>query len=212
MKSEKPLIKRFAPLIVILAILVALIAVASTSLAYYIVTGGESGSEYTPAEPTDPSFTLDVDTQDKKENVRVTVEDKGYPVYVRVAIIITWQKPGECPDPAGCGDCSDCMCEECPKCYPDVYYTEPVKDTDYTIRLNNTEWKQHGYFYYYTSPVEGGGTTAALIYSCALISGTVAPEEGYVFHVELIAQTVQAIGSTDEGNMPAWQDAWGIRA
>ena len=211
MKSDKTLIKRFAPLIVILAILVALVAVLSTTRAYYILTGGESTNEYTPAEPADPSFTLDVDTQEKKENVRITVEDNGYPVYVRVAIVITWQKIGECSDPAGCGDCSECPCPDCPKCYPEVYYEDPVKDTDYTILLNNTDWKQHGYFYYYTSPVASGGTTAALIYSCALIDGTVAPEEGYVLSVEIIAQTVQAIGSTDQDNTPAWQDAWGIR-
>lgn len=222
MKSEKPLIKRFVPLLIMLAVLAVVVAIAAPTIAYYILRADDAGDDYTPADPNNPSFNLDYENNEMG-NVSITVEDKGYPVYVRVAIIFTWQKPAECanPDDCDCSECSECIenegadgtesTMECPKCNgeADVYYISPVRDVDYTIDFNTTGWELLDSYYYYTSPVGSGKTTGVLINSCALIpDGGAEVPEGYFLNVEIIVQTVQAIGSTDSGDVPAWQDAW----
>ena len=222
MKSQKSLINRFEPLLITLAVLTVLVAIAAPTIAYYIVETNDAGGDYTPAEPSDPSFVLDFDNNEMK-NVSIAVEDKGYPVYVRVAIIITWQRPVECTNPTECDctNCTECIVNggtdgaestmECPKCNgeADVYYIYPVQDVDYTLDLNMTDWQLVGGYYYFTSTVASGKTTDVLISSCALLpGGGIGVPEGYVLSVEIIVQTVQAIGSTDNGDIPAWQDAW----
>lgn len=189
MKSEKPMIKRFLPLIITLVVLAVVTAVAVPTIAYYIIhAGDDEGGDYIPAVPSDPSFILDSNNKEIK-NVSIEVEDKGYPVYVRVAILISWKNPGDDED---------------------VFYLQPVEDVDYTIDFNTTGWQtlEDGY-YYCTSPVASGKTTDVLVKSCALIDGGSADvPAGYVLNVEIIVQTVQAIGSTDKGDVPAWRDAW----
>ena len=193
MKSEKPMIKRLLPLLITLAVLAVVTAIAVPTIARYVINANsdnDDGGDYIPAVPSDPSFKLDSNNKEMK-NVSIAVEDKGYSVYVRVALIISWKNPGDDED---------------------VFYVQPVKDVDYTIDFNTTGWQmlEDGY-YYCTSPVASGKTTDVLIKNCALIEGggTDVPD-GYVLNVEIIVQTVQAIGSTDNGNTPAWQDAWGI--
>lgn len=224
MKTEKPLTKRFAPWIIALVVLAALIVIATPTIAYYLLeaNSGAGGEEYFPAESGEPSFNLDFNNKEMK-NVSITVEDNGYPVYVRVAIIITWQKPAECANPADCDcvDCTECVdnvadetvgAMECPKCNgeADIYYIAPVQNEDYTIDFNTSGWELVGDYYYCTSPVASGKTTAVLINSCALIESGADIPDGYVLNVEIIVQTVQAIGATDDGNVPAWKDAWKI--
>ncbi|MCH5156806.1 MAG: hypothetical protein J1G02_02885 [Clostridiales bacterium] len=216
------MIKRFAPLLITIAVLIAVVAVAAPTIAYYIINANDVADDYTPAEPSDPSFHLDFNNKEMK-NVSIGVEDKGYPVYVRVAIIITWQKSAECTNPTecDCSDCSDCIensgtddsesTMECPKCNGevDVFWGQPIEGTDYSISFNTAAWELVDGYYYCTSQVASGQKTGVLINSCALIEGgaTDVPE-GYVLNVEIIVQTVQAIGSTDSGDVPAWQDAW----
>ena len=52
------------------------------------------------------------------------------------------------------------------------------------------------------------GETDVLITSCT--QNGAAPADGYALNVEIIAQTVQAIGYTDDDTKQAYQDAWGI--
>lgn len=223
MKSEQPLIKRLAPLLITFAVLALVAAVAVPTIAYYIINANsdnEDGGDYIPAESGNPSFILDYENN-KVENVSIGVEDNGYPVYVRVAILITWQKPAECDNPndCDCTDCTECVergeegaeSMECPKCNgeADVYYVTPDKDTDYTIDFNYNSWEKIDNYYYFTSAVASGHTTDVLINSCTLAQDRRAeiPDE-YVLSVEIIVQTIQAIGSTDSGNTSAWRDAW----
>lgn len=191
MRSVKISIKRWLPLFVMLLVLAASVAIATPSIAAYVKTTGEEGSEYVPAEPADPSFQLNAEKKTMK-NVKIAVEDKGYPVYVRAAILITWQSP----EPDG-----------------EVYFAEPQEGTDYTVTMGEG-WEKIDGFYYCTSSVASGGTTSALIESFSLKDGAELPEEGCVLSVEIIVQTVQAIGYTDKDEngkeIPAWQDAWGI--
>ena len=191
MKSEQTKIKRLVPLIVALVVLVVVMAVAVPTIARYVLNAKGEGGEHTPAEPSDPSINADADDNGMK-NVSISVEDNGYPVYVRVVIIFTWQKPAD-------GDDDDA----------DVYYVQPKADVDYTLDLNTTDWKLIGNYYYCTNPVESGKTTAVLINSCERIpDGGADVPEGYELNVEIIVQTVQAVGATDNGDVPAWQDAW----
>ena len=64
-------------------------------------------------------------------------------------------------------------------------------------------------YYYYTLPVASKGNTKDLIKLCKQLQ---APFNGYTLSVDIIVQTVQAIGYKDEPNVnvPAYQDALGI--
>lgn len=188
MKAEKTLTKRLAPLFITLVVLALVALIAAPTIAYYLINANDAGGDYTPAEPSNPSFNLDFNNNEMKD-VSIEVEDKGYPVYVRVAIIITWQQSSDAED-------------------ADVFFAQPVLDVDYTLDINTTDWEMVGDYYYFTSPVASGKTTGVLVNSCTLIPGGSDVPEGYVLSVEIIVQTVQAIGSTDNGNTPAWKDAW----
>lgn len=134
---KKTLSKRFRLLIISLALFIAIVAVSAPVLAYYIRSSGKEETTYTPAEKASPSFTLNA-TESSVENVTISIPDRGYPVYVRAAIVITWLRRAECectvtrcntcpnPDCESCGegetceDCEDCKalkgCENCPNC------------------------------------------------------------------------------------------------
>lgn len=201
MKSEKTSIKRFAPLLIILAVLVAAVAIVTPVTAYYIRTAGEVSGDYTAAESEDPSFTLS-ETKNSVSNVTITVPDEGYPVYVRAMIVVTWKINGAIDGTV----------------QGDVFFGDlgaPVPDDDYTLAINGTDWKQINGFWYCTSPVLHGATdrkTPIFIRSCNLRGNAKKPDENCVLSVEIIVQTVQAIGSTDGTNeIPAWEDAWGVK-
>lgn len=77
------------------------------------------------------------------------------------------------------------------------------------MQINDTDWFQgsDGY-YYYLYRVNSGGVTNELIESRKQTSEP--PVKGYALHVAVIAQTIQALGSTDENDIPAVTDAWEI--
>lgn len=133
---------------------------------------------------TDPAPTVD-ETFDNvvKQNVTVDVGDPGYAVYVRAAIVVTWE------DASG-----------------NILATPPV-DSDYEIDLNTSDWFKKGEFYYYRTPIYSGNTLPLINRLTKLKD---APKDGYKLHVEIISQTIQALGSTDDGGTPAVTDAWGV--
>ena len=175
----------------ILLIVIALIAVIAVPvLAQYIKNSGEVTNTFTTADSVKPEIIETFVDNAIKKDVYFKVGDTGYPVYVRAAIVITWQdKDGT------------------------VYFSNPTKDTDYTLDLNSTDWeKRDDGFYYYKESIESGGKTTYLINECK--QKKEAPADGYTLSVEIIVQTVQAVGSTDGENgapeIDAWEDAWGI--
>ena len=114
--------------------------------------------------------------------------DAGYSVYVRAAVIVTWQ------DAAG-----------------NVYFQSPTAGTDYLITYNEgsstDQWtKGSDGYWYYNSAVNSGQSTAKLIDSCT--AQKAAPKSGYTLNVTIAAQTIQSAGTTDTGDTLARQDAW----
>lgn len=184
------------------AILIAALAITATTGAVYAYLSATTDlveNSFTPV--SDPDITIVetfATTPDSinliKENVCVDVGESGYAVYVRVAIVVTWKNADK-----------------------EVYGQIPVAGTDYTIKLNvgdDAPWFYNSKdgFYYLESMVYSG-KTEELIRSCYQTAA--APETGYTLHVEIIAQTIQAKGSTDRldenGNpIPAVTDAWGV--
>lgn len=186
MKRKDKRITRFSILLITIMVLAAIIAVSV--FAAYLRNSGEVKNTFKPADSVVPQIN---ETFDKtvKENVYFEVGDTDYPVYVRAAIVITWQNKDGI-----------------------VYFSKP-EDTDYTIDLNMTDWElREDGFYYFKDSVVSRGKTSNLINSCVQINE--APVDGYTLSVEIIVQTVQAVGSTDgENGAPvtdAWKDAWVI--
>lgn len=199
--------KKRITLISIVIILVALSAAFTSMLnAAYIKSSNDVVNTFDPADSVDPKIIEDFDGT-VKQNVYFEVDENPdhlteYPVYVRAAIVFTWQ------DETGV-----------------VYYSKPIEATeydetngyngDYTIDLNTDGWELGADgFYYYKESVESGDKTDILIKECRQVNA--APAEGYTLSVEIIVQTVQAVGYTDgEDNMdendpnkiPAWDDA-----
>lgn len=129
--------------------------------------------------------TMDV-VNSKKTNSCVNVGNPGYAVYVRAAIVITWEK-------------SD----------GSVHAEVPLEGTgkDYLISLNETDWLKGADGFYYYRDMITSGDTAPLIVSLTEINQ---PPEDFTMHVEIIAQTIQALGTTDVSDIPAVVDAWGV--
>ena len=116
-----------------------------------------------------------------RDDTSIYVGVTDYPVYVRAAIVVTWQSNG-------------------------VVYFQPV---NYTLTLGAGWTQGRDGYYYYESAVASGGQTGRL-YSDFQSTGTEPEDTGYALNVEIIAQTVQAVGYTDDDPKQAYQDAWGI--
>ena len=123
-----------------------------------------------------------------KTNVSVDLGETGagYAVFVRARIVVTWK------DSSG-----------------NVYRTTPIQGTHYTMTCNSAGgWFEKDGFWYCKTALSSG-KTPILIDSCAPIAET-APD-GYTLNVEVLAQTIQALGTTDDASQtPAVTQAWGV--
>lgn len=174
-------------LIIITSLVLVFVAAALTWTVYAILHGASNTATNTLTPDTDNTPTINETFRDGvKDDVNFT-NTADYSVYVRAAIVVTWQNAeGE------------------------VHSIRPVRNTDYVLTINATKWisDTNTDLYYYNEPLAKGKTTINLIDDCMQIAGT-APA-GYKLHVELVCQTVQAKGTTDNGNTPAVVDAWGV--
>ncbi|MCH5317508.1 MAG: hypothetical protein J1E05_05980 [Eubacterium sp.] len=207
MKQKSKRISRFGITAMTIAMIVAV--VATSVFAAYLKNSVEVNNTFIPADSVTPEIIEKFEEFDNtvKKDLYFKVGLTEYPVYVRVAIVYTWQNESGI-----------------------VYFSKPTEATpifdneneiigyngDYTISLNTgatDDWvlRDDG-FYYFKSPVESNGKTSVLINECRQVNA--APIEGYTLSVEVIVQTVQAVGSTDTpDNSPgidAWKNAWGI--
>lgn len=78
----------------------------------------------------------------------------------------------------------------------------PVKDTDYTMTLDATNWVEIDGYYYYKNTVAPRDLTGILIESCKPIENR-APD-GYALQVTILADGIQS------DPVQAIRDAWGI--
>lgn len=151
------------------------------------------------------SFTVDTDYDpviqegfdgQQKKDVLVSVPMSGddsqkYAVYVRAAVVVTWRR----------ADATE------PEDQEILLAKAPVPENDYDLDWNNTDWFEQDGFYYHRAAVNPGDNTSVLIEACQ----PKVTRDGYVLNVEIMAQTVQALGTTDDGDTPAVTDAWGVQ-
>lgn len=203
MKRNRSGISRVSKLLTTLLILLLLASLAAVPMyAKYIKQTNEIKNTFSHVDTSGPEIEEKFE-KNIKEDVYVSVGETKYPVYVRAAIVITWKKEVEVTDEDG-NTVKDYI----------VYSVLPDPETDYVLTLNlaeNNGWiyNESDGFYYYTQPVESKGKTGVLIEKCVQ-ADPFNPPEGYFLSVEIIAQTVQAVGSTDDDKFLAYQDAWGI--
>lgn len=196
MKQDKP---KFSFRYLFIA-LVAIAVFAATANAAYIKIANVNNN-FKPAVSIIPDIIEDFDGTVKEDvYFNIDKDDEGkkddpvtdYPVYVRAAIVITWQNA------------------------QGIIYYKPVNPEDYEMVLNEEDWtlRSDG-FYYYKEAVESNGNTSVFIEKCRQINP--APVEGYTLSIDIIVQTIQAVGYTDgednmddendTGKIPAWDDA-----
>lgn len=136
-------------------------------------------NSFQSALPVDPDILEDFG-DNVKENVSVSVGDTGYSVYVRAAVVVTWQ------DENG-----------------NVYGEKPLENADYAMQFGETGWvKGEDGYWYFDRAVESGQATDILIKACRPLRG--APMAGYGLNVTILAQTVQAAGRNAQDMENAW--------
>ena len=107
----------------------------------------------------------------------VQIQNTGdIPAYIRARIVVTWKDAS--------GNVS----------------AVPVKNTDYTIAFNETDWTQQGDYWYCKTAVDAGGETPVLITKCEKKGN--APKD-YDLSVEILADAIQS----EPAN--AVKEAWG---
>jgi hypothetical protein len=171
-------------------IVTATVAAVSVNVFAKYINGSKVENTFSRSDYDSPTVSDTVSAAEDgffyKSNVTVTAGKHNYPVYVRVNLIVTWQ------DNDG-----------------NIYGQQPVLGTDYTLEYNDTDWTKEsdGYFYCNTA-IAGGETTPPLIGENQKLKQIKAsPNANYSMHVEVVAETIQAIGTTESG-ITARNDAW----
>lgn len=168
---------------ILLCILLSLSLAVGGALAYMFWQTGQLNNQFAPA-----TVSCQVNNDDATFNVKNTGIVNAY---IRAAIVVNWI---DSDDPNG-----------------SVMGIAPVEGTDYTLSVNSTDWWQDSTtgYYYYRKSVAPNEVTIDLITDHGLKDGVTAPT-GYELCVEVVAEAIQADGTTDAGNVAAYQDAWGI--
>lgn len=136
------------------------------------------------SEPVENNFTYahvrcTIDEKfDGTTKSNVQIQNTGdIPAYIRARIVVTWKNVSG-----------------------NVSSTVPVKNTDYTIAFNTTDWTQQGDYWYCNTAVDATKFTPVLITECKK-TGT-APD-GYDLSVEILADAIQSEPAS------AVTEAWG---
>ena len=160
MKNKKKM------LVLLTALIVVLCAAVGGTVAYLATSTGSVTNTFTPT-----SVSTDI-VEEFEDNVKNNVKVKNtneVDVYIRAAVVITWQN-GE----------------------GTVLGQAPVAGLDYAITWTMDQWigpKNDGY-YYYTKSVSKGNATGVLFTDCKPLKA--APVDGYTLHVEIISEAIQA--------------------
>lgn len=179
------------------SVLVVVLSVI-TVVAYLFIDLGPLSNYFQPADSADPYV------YQSGDEYSVEVPNMGYAVYVRAAIVVNWQ--------AEVGGVK--------KVLGDV----PMPGVDYNLELNNTDWFKgtDGFYYHKVMVVPDGEGNPA--YTQPLITNFVklkpsimfddtdpdVVEDEYTLNIDIISQTIQALGTTDADDKPAVVDAWKV--
>lgn len=166
--------------ILLIAVLITSVAAASV-LALFLKSTDKIENTFIPAVSANPVIN-ETFKDNLKENVSIEITDKGYPVYVRCAIVVNWK------DESG-----------------NIHIEKPIENTDYILEIGENWTKKSDGFYYYNASIQTG-ETSPLIVKCESVGES--PDMQYFLSVNIISQTIQAVGSTDEGDIPAHMDGW----
>lgn len=170
-----------------LTTIVLLLSLVGGVYAYLHANSTVDTNTFTPQPTVKPTVAI-TPTTPSGYQVDIRFPDPGYAVFVRVAIIVTWQNA----DGA-------------------VYAKLPVADKDYSLTCDQTNWFRDGNgFYYHKASVTKASDLKDLVTSFQS-NGTIPPAEGYSLTLQVAVQTIQALGYTDaDGTIPAVTDAWGV--
>lgn len=143
--------------------------------------GGVAAYLSTSTNAAKHTFTPDTDNTPTVSAYTVDVGNPGYSVYVRAAVVVNWvDSKGE------------------------VLAVQPAAKTDYIIEYG-TNWFQKDGFWYHKDALSSG-TTQPLITSISPAT----EKTGYTLKADILAQTIQALGTTDADKTPAVTDAWKV--
>ena len=185
-EQKKTPAKRRLPWVGWLLLCTALALMLVGGVAAYLSTATDAVTNtFKVAQVANPTITETFDEKTKSD-VKVNVGNPGYAVYVRVAVVVNWKDGVN----------------------GTVWGAVPVEKTDYEIYFNESDWFRgtDGFWYHKAMVVD---ETSVLITQCKPLKA--APDEKYALNVEIIAQTIQALGETDgEDAVPAVTNAWGI--
>lgn len=177
---------------ILLVIFILAVAAVGAVFGYLSAGSNDAGSTFVPATGADPTVIVATNpiadpTQPPEYTFSVDFPDPEYAVYVRVAVVITWKNADN-----------------------DIYGELPVLGTDYAMTWNQEDWFQdENGFYYHRAMVTNADELAKLITSVSALSTAEPPEGGYSLHVEFFAQTIQALGYTDDDDsIAAVEQAW----
>ena len=176
MKNRKRNTKLFAS---VLAIALVLTVGVGGTLAYLIANGGSITNIF---NPTQASIQIVEDSFNNNTKKNVCVENTcDIPVYVRVAIVPTWEDNNGNP----------------------VGVSASLNDLD--IDWGSDKWVEgDDDYWYYKEVVAVEGSTEKLINKATVVTAN-----GYKMNLQIIAEAIQADGVNAQGTK-AVVDAWGI--
>lgn len=165
-KQRKRRFWRDRPVVLAISVLVLVLGIVGTTLAYLFDSSAAITNTFTTATA---GITVVEELEDGVKN-NVQIKNTGdVEVYIRARVIVTWK------DEDG-----------------NVSATAPIAGTDYTITYQtDTGWFKHtDGNWYYTSPVAAGGSTGVLFTGCNPEEGKT--PDGYHLSVEILADSIQA--------------------
>ena len=173
---------------VAICLLLTVVMAVGGTLAYLFTNTQSVTNTFKPAQaPNEIQETMNTDKTVKSDvYISVPQNEKNVKVYIRVAMVATWQNS------AG-----------------EIASVTPVAGTDYIIDAGSSKWVKHtDGFYYYKEIVAPGGQTEKLFDSITVVDDK-APA-GYTLHVELLSQSIQAEGTDASGKTPI-EIAWKVK-
>jgi hypothetical protein len=117
----------------------------------------------------------------------ISVTDPGYAVYLRATVIVNWENENVNPKTND----------------HNILAAMPVLGTDYILTLHKNWTEGSDGFYYYQPKIQDNAPIPFVTVN------ELVPKDGYNLKVTVLAQTIQAVGTTDaDDTVTAVQDAW----